>query len=203
MNQYSVWKYLLILTIIAVGVIYATPNFYGKDPALQITSSRGFQLPGELTTNIDDALLVEQVGFSSREQQGNRLLYRFNNTEDQIKAADVLQKELGDQYVIALNLAHATPDGLRAIGGKPMTLGLDLQGGVHFLMQVDMDTARSQQLDRYVDDIRSVLRDNGIRYISVRHEGNGLLAMLRSAEDRDRTLNLLSTDQSLQGLDVN
>ena len=202
MNQYSVWKYLLILIVVAVGVVYAIPNFYGEDPALQITSSRGFELPGNLTTNIDDALLVEKISFSSREQQGNRLLYRFNNTEDQIKASDAVKKALGDQYTIALNLAHATPDGLRAIGGKPMTLGLDLQGGVHFLMQVDMDTARSQQLDRYVDDIRSALRDNGIRYVSVRHEGNGLLAMLRSAEDRDRTLNLINTDQSLQGLDI-
>ena len=202
MNQYSVWKYLLILAIVATGVIYALPNLYGEDPALQITSSRGFELPVDLTTNIDDALLVNKIDFLSSEQQGNRLLYRFNNAEDQIKAADVVRDSVGDQYVVALNLAHATPNGLRAIGGKPMTLGLDLQGGVHFLMQVDMDTARGQQLDRFVDDIRAVLRDEGIRYISVRHEGNGLLAMLRTAEDRDRTMNLLRTDQSLQGLNI-
>ncbi len=202
MNQYSVWKYLLILLIITVGVIYALPNLYGEDPALQITSSRGFELPTTITTTIDDALLIEKISFQSREQQGNRMLYRFNNTEDQMKAADVVRDALGDQYVVALNLAHATPEGLRAIGGKPMTLGLDLQGGVHFLMQVDMDTARAQQLDRFVDDIRAALRDEGIRYVSVRHEGNGLLAMLRTAEDRDRTMNLLRTDQSLQGLNI-
>ena len=202
MNQYSVWKYLLILIVVTVGIIYAVPNFYGEDPALQITSSRGFELPAELTTNIDDALLVEQIDFLSSEQEGNRLLYRFNNAEDQIRASDAVKNALGDSYTVALNLAHATPDGLRSIGGKPMTLGLDLQGGVHFLMQVDMDTARSQQLDRYVDDIRSVLRENGVRYVSVRHEGNGLLAMLRTAEDRDKTLNLLNTDQSLQGLNI-
>jgi preprotein translocase subunit SecD len=202
MNQYPVWKYLLIFFIVAVGVVYALPNFYGEDPALQITSSRGFELPADLTTRIDDALVVEKIGYKSHEQQGNRMLYRFRSTEDQIKAADVVRKALGDQYVVALNLAHATPEFLRKIGGKPMTLGLDLQGGVHFLMQVDMDTARNQQLDRYVDDIRTVLRDNGIRYISVRHEGNGLIMMLRSAEDRDKTMNLLRTDQSLQGLNV-
>jgi preprotein translocase subunit SecD len=91
---------------------------------------------------------------------------------------------------------------LRAFGGKPMTLGLDLQGGVHFLMQVDMDTARGQQLDRYVDDIRAALREEGIRYISVRREGNGLVAMLRSAEDLERTREVLRSDQSLQGLNV-
>jgi len=202
MNQYSVWKYLLIIFLLAVGVIYALPNLYGEDPAIQITSSRGFALPAELKSNIDDALVVAQISYTSSEQQGNRMLYRFANTEDQIKASGTLRDSLGDQYVVALNLAHATPDGLRAIGGKPMTLGLDLQGGVHFLMQVDMDTARGQQLDRFVDDIRAVLRAEGVRYVSVRREGNGLIAMLRTPEDRDRTLNLLRTDQSLQGLNV-
>jgi len=202
MNQYSVWRYLLILFIISVGFVYALPNLYGEDPAIQVTSSRGFELPAELQANIDDALVVEQISYTSSEQQGNRMLYRFANTEDQLKAAGAVQKALGDQFVVALNLAHATPEGLRAIGGKPMTLGLDLQGGVHFLMQVDMDTARGQQLDRFVDDIRAALRSEGIRYVSVRREGNGLLAMLRSAEDRDRTLNILRTDQSLQGLNI-
>ncbi len=167
-----------------------------------MTSSRGFELPAELQANIDDALVVEQISYTSSEQQDNRMLYRFANTEDQLKAAGAVQKALGDQFVVALNLAHATPEGLRAIGGKPMTLGLDLQGGVHFLMQVDMDTARGQQLDRFVDDIRAALRSEGIRYVSVRREGNGLLAMMRSAEDRDRTLNILRTDQSLQGLNI-
>jgi len=202
MNQYSVWKYLLILTIICIGIVYALPNLYGEDPALQVTSSRGFDLPVDLSATIDDALVVEQINHSGGEKQGNHMLYRFDNTEDQLKAADVVREALGDQYIVALNLAHATPDGLRAVGGKPMTLGLDLQGGVHFLMQVDMDTARGQQLDRFVDDIRAALRDEGLRYISVRREGNGLLTLLRSAEDRDRTLNIIRTDQSLQGLDI-
>jgi len=202
MNQYSVWKYLLILFVITIGIIYALPNIYGEDPALQVTSSRGFDMPLNLGDRIDSALVAGQISFDSREQQGNRMLYRFENTEDQIKAADVVREELGDQFVVALNLAHATPDFLRAIGGKPMTLGLDLQGGVHFLMQVDMETARGQQLDRFVDDIRAVLRDQGIRYVSVRHEGDAVMIMLRSAEDRDRTMNLMRTDQSLQGLNV-
>jgi preprotein translocase subunit SecD len=202
MNQYSIWKYLLILFAITMGLIYALPNMYGEDPALQVTSSRGFDMPLDLADRIDNALVAEQISYDSREQQGNRMLYRFDNTEDQIKAADVVREELGDQYVVALNLAHATPDFLRAIGGKPMTLGLDLQGGVHFLMQVDMETARGQQLDRFVDDIRTVLRDQGIRYVSVRHEGDAVMIMLRSAEDRDTTMNLMRTDQSLQGLNV-
>jgi preprotein translocase subunit SecD len=202
MNQYPAWKYLLIVTILVVGTFYALPNLFGEDPALQITSARGFAIPLDLEANIKDALIVENIKFKDWEQQGNRLLYRFNSTEDQLLAADVLKEALGEQYVVALNLAHSTPGWLRSMGGKPMTLGLDLQGGVHFLMQVDMDTARSQMLDRVVDDIRTALRSESIRYVSVRREGAGILTMLRSAEDRDRTLNIMDNDQSLQGLDV-
>ncbi len=203
MNQYPAWKYLLIVLILVVGTLYALPNLFGEDPAIQVTSARGFTIPLDLEANIEDALVVEQVEYQNKEQQGNRLLYRFNSTEDQLRAADVLKEALGEQYVVALNLAHSTPGWLRSIGGKPMTLGLDLQGGVHFLMQVDMDTARSQQLDRYVSDIRTALRAESIRYVSVRSEGSRLLVFLRSAEDRDRTLNIIEQDQSLQGLNVN
>jgi len=202
MNQYPAWKYVLILVLLALGILYALPNLFGEDPALQVTSARGFAIPMDLETGIDDALLTEKIDFKSREKQGNRLLYRFNSTEDQLQASGVLNEALGDQYVVALNLAHATPDWLRAVGGKPMTLGLDLQGGVHFLMQVDMDTARGQNLDRFVDDIRTSLRTERIRYVSVRREGNGLLTLLRSAEDRDRTQNIIRKDQSLQGLNI-
>ena len=200
MNQYPRWKYILILMIIVIGTIYALPNLYGEDPAIQVTSARGFTLPLDMTATIDDLLADVQIAYKSRERSGNHILYRFNSAEDQLKAADALKEDLGEQFVVALNLAHATPDGLRMIGGKPLTLGLDLQGGVHFLMQVDMDTARSQQLDRYVDDIRAALRDERIRYVSVRREGNGLLILLRTTEDRDRTMNILRSNQSLQGL---
>lgn len=202
MNQYPGWKYVLILAVLAVGVLYALPNMYGEDPALQITSTRGLELPLALPAAIEDALVVEKISFKNSEQIGNRLLYRFNSAEDQLLAADAVKKALGEAYVVALNLAPATPEWLRKLGGKPMTLGLDLQGGVHFMLQVDMDTARGQQLDRYVDDIRAALRDEGIRYVSVRREGNGLLALLRSEEDRNRTENILKTDQSLVGLQI-
>jgi preprotein translocase subunit SecD len=202
MNQYPAWKYLLIVMVLLLGLLYALPNLFGEDPALQITSARGFAIPLDLDANIEDALVVETIDFKNKERAGNRMLYRFNSTEDQLRASDVIKQALGEQYVVALNLAHATPTWLRAFGGKPMTLGLDLQGGVHFLMQVDMDTARSQQLDRYVDDLRSALRDERIRYVSVRREGNGLLALLRSVEDRGSALEIIRKDQSLQGLNV-
>jgi preprotein translocase subunit SecD len=202
MNQYPAWKYVLILLVLAVGTLYALPNLYGEDPAVQVTSTRGFALPPELTTNIEDVLQQHGLTYKSQEFENNKLLYRFNSPDDQLRAADALQEELGDTYVVALNLAHATPDWLRNIGGKPLTLGLDLQGGVHFLMQVDMETARSQQQDRFVDDIRSALRDERIRYISVRPEGGGILLQLRSNEDREQAHSILRTNQSLQGLDV-
>ena len=202
MNQYPAWKYLLILVVLLVGLVYALPNLFGEDPALQVTSARGFAIGTQLEVTIEETLAGEQIPYGDKELAGNRLLYRFDSTEDQIRAAEVLKEALGEQFVVALNLAPATPTCLRAIGGKPMTLGLDLQGGVHFLMQVDMDTARGQQLDRFVDDLRSALRDERIRYVSVRREGNGLVALLRSEEDRSNTLDILRRDQSMQGLNA-
>ena len=136
MNQYAAWKYLLLALVLAVGVLYALPNIFGKDPALQITSARGFAIPLDLEANIADALLVEKIDYIDWEQQGNRLLYRFTSTEDQTLAAEVIKEALGEQYVVALNLAHSTPSWLRSFGGKPMTLGLDLQGGVHFSFEL-------------------------------------------------------------------
>jgi preprotein translocase subunit SecD len=202
MNQYPAWKNILIVLILVVGAVYALPNLFGKDPAIQVTSARGFSIPADLATTVDDVLVVAGVDYKGREQIANRLLYRFESTDLQLEASEAIKEALGEQYVVALNLAHATPPFLRGLGGKPMTLGLDLQGGVHFLMQVDMDTARGQQLDRFVDDIRTALREEGIRYISVRREGNGLLIMLRSEEDRVRTEEIIRTDQSLVGLSV-
>ncbi|MEE4216863.1 MAG: protein translocase subunit SecD [Xanthomonadales bacterium] len=202
MNQYPAWKYVLIVTILLVGGLYALPNLFGEDPALQITSTRGFPIPMELEATIEDTLVSDGITFKNSERVSNRVLYRFNSTEDQMAASAALRQALGDQFVVALNNAHATPTWLRALGGKPMTLGLDLKGGVHFLMQVDMDTARGQQLDRYVDDLRAALRDERVRYVSVRREGNGMLALMRSEEDRARTLDLIRNDQSLQGLNI-
>ncbi|NNJ78177.1 MAG: hypothetical protein HKP19_02865 [Xanthomonadales bacterium] len=202
MNQYPAWKYVLLIVVLLVGGLYALPNLFGEDPAIQITSSRGFQIPQELEAAVEDTLVGDSITFKNSERVNNRLLYRFNSNEDQLAASAALRKALGDTYVVALNNAHATPTWLRVVGGKPLTLGLDLKGGVHFLMQVDMDTARSQQLDRYVDDLRAALRDERVRYVSVRREGNGLLALLRSEEDREQAVNLIRQDQSLQGLNV-
>ncbi len=202
MNQYPAWKYVLILLVVALGALYALPNLYGEDPAVQVTSTRGFELSAQLTSTIDDSLAAEQIRYKSMEQLENRLLYRFESNDDQLRAADAMQAAVGDNYIVALNLAHATPDWLRSLGGKPLTLGLDLQGGVHFLMQLDMETAEGQAINRYVDSIRATLRDEGIRYVTVREEGNGIRILLRTEEDRAETERIINRDQNLAGLNL-
>ncbi len=206
MNQYPVWKYALIALLLVFAAVYALPNLFGDDPAVQLSHSKGFRLTPEMIDGVGATLAAEQLTPIGVETDPFKLLYRFSNAEDQIKARDILQDQLSGQFSVALNLAPATPGWLRAMGADPMVLGLDLQGGVHFLMQVDMDAAMTQQLDRYVDDIRSILRpsraEDRIRYTSIRADNNGVIAQLRSAEDRARAMNRLQSDASMVGVDL-
>ncbi len=202
MNQFPRWKYILIAILLVVGAIYAAPNLSGDNPAVQVSHDKGFNLPVEIRDSINSALTADDIPVLASETTPARLLFRFNNTEEQLRAADSIKAALGDEYVVALNLAPATPDWLRNLGADPMVLGLDLQGGVHFLMQVDMKTAASQQLDRFVDDIRVSLRDYKIRYKSVRHDNQGILVELRSLEDRDKSLTTINNDSGLNVLTV-
>jgi preprotein translocase subunit SecD len=188
MNRSPRWKYALLIVVIVAGAIYALPNIFGDDPAVQVSSLRGFELERELPAEVERLLEAEGLEYSHVEFEPQRLLVRFDNTDRQLRAADLLREELGRDYVVALNLAPATPRWLHMLGAEPMVLGLDLQGGVHFLMQVDMDSAREQQLERYVSDLRNILRDAGIRYRSVRVDRNAVVAELRSAEDRDNAM---------------
>jgi len=188
MNRYPAWKYLVLIAVLVIGVIYAAPNLFGDDPSVQVSSARGFELDPALTEVATDALAEDELQPRDTTFEPERLLMRFGNPEQQLRAADVLRDSLGDAYVVALNLAPATPGWLEALGAEPMVLGLDLQGGVHFLMEVDMDAARSARLEAFVDDIRNLLRDERIRYRSVRREGQTLVAELRTLEDRDEAL---------------
>src|SRR6056297_786199 len=188
MNRYPAWKYLVLIAVLVIGVIYAAPNLFGDDPPVQASSARGFELDPALTEVATDALAEDELQPRDTTFEPERLLMRFGNPEQQLRAADVLRDSLGDAYVVALNLAPATPGWLEALGAEPMVLGLDLQGGVHFLMEVDMDAARSARLEAFVDDIRNLLRDERIRYRSVRREGQTLVAELRTLEDRDEAL---------------
>jgi preprotein translocase subunit SecD len=200
MNRFPAWKYALLIVVLLLGVIYALPNIYGDDPAIQVSSARGFDLQPELESQVDRVLESESIEHGRIEFSPQRVLVRFSGSDRQLRAADALREALGDDYVVALNLAPATPDWLSALGAEPMVLGLDLQGGVHFLMQVDMEAARQQQLESYVSDLRNLLRDSQIRYRSVRVDGDSVVAELRSAEDRQQAVDYIRDE--LPELDV-
>ncbi|GAB4169278.1 MAG: protein translocase subunit SecD [Wenzhouxiangellaceae bacterium] len=208
MNRYPRWKYLLLIAVLAVGVIYALPNLYGDDPAVQISSARGFDLDPAVEEVVRETAAEIGVEIKAVDFTPQRLLARVGSPDAQVKLADRLRESLGEGYVVALNLAPATPAWLRALNAKPMVLGLDLQGGVHFLMQVDMETATRQQLERFVDDIRNLLRDQKIRYRSVRAERDSIVVDLRSDEDRQQALTQLGRElpelefESFDGTDV-
>ncbi|MEN9681617.1 MAG: hypothetical protein RLZZ627_1510 [Pseudomonadota bacterium] len=166
-NYFPIWKNSLIILILTLAVIYALPNFFGEDPSVQLSPNRGAVLDQSLVDQAQKSLLAQGLKPKAVELSDKRLLVRFEDTDLQLRAADSLKGTYGDRYTVALNLAPATPNWLRAIGAAPMYLGLDLRGGVHFLMQVDMEAAVRQAEERYAEDIRTLLRDNKIRYGAV------------------------------------
>ena len=186
-NRFPLWKNLLILAVLALGILYALPNLFGADPAVQISPQRGAVIDEALEARVQDVLRQARLTPRAVERQENKLLLRFSSTDDQLKAADRLREVLGeDRYVVALNLAPTTPSWLEALGAEPMYLGLDLRGGVHFLLQVDMDAAIDQALERYAGDVRTVLRENRIRYLGVSREGRRILVKFKTLEDLNR-----------------
>ncbi len=181
-NRYPVWKNLLILTVLAFGIIYSLPNFYGEDPSVQLSPSRNAKIDENLVNQIDKLLADNGVKPKASELTDKRVLVRFNDTDSQIKAEELLKNNMGDKYSVALNLAPATPGWLRAINAKPMYLGLDLRGGVHFMLQVDMDAAVTQAQDRFAEDIRTDLREAKIRYLSVERDKSNILVKFQDAQ---------------------
>jgi preprotein translocase subunit SecD len=186
MNQYPAWKYLLIFVVLVIGIFYALPNLYGEDPAVQISSSRSAELGDGVQGLVEARLGDAGIPIKGVERGDQRLLFRFGNTEQQLAAADLIKDALGQQYVVALNLAPSTPAWLQAINALPMYLGLDLRGGVHFLMEVDMDAAQRTALDRYSSDLRDLLRKAKVRYVSIRPAKNHLVLKFRDAEERNK-----------------
>jgi preprotein translocase subunit SecD len=197
-NQYPLWKYLLIALIVVAGAVYALPNFYGEDPAIQVSATRTEKVDAAIRDRVLESLRDNGLIHKAAELQEDRLLVRFNDTDSQIKAADVLKQMLGNRFVVALNLASAAPAWMRAISAQPMYLGLDLRGGVHFLMEVDMDAAVAQAEERYVGEFRDLLRRNEppIRYITVTRGDGGVVAQFRSAADRDQAQVALNKEHS-------
>ncbi|QSA95619.1 protein translocase subunit SecD [Methylococcus sp. EFPC2] len=169
-NSFPVWKNILVISVLALAFIYSLPNFFGENPSVQLSPSRTAKVDQSTVVQVDKLLADAGLKTLKTELSDKRLLVRFADEEAQLKAADVLKVALGDNYTVALNLAPATPSWLRAINAQPMYLGLDLRGGVHFLLQVDMPAAIQQAEERYAEDIRTLLRDNKIRYLSVERE---------------------------------
>ena len=185
-NRYPLWKHLLIAAVLAAGVVFALPNVFGEDPAVQISGERGVAIDTGLAARVAGALEAGGVPAHSVALEDGRLLARFGDTETQLKAQDLLRTDLGPGYIVALNLAPAMPRWLAATGLLPMYLGLDLRGGVHFLMEVDMPAAVAQAEERYTGDVRTLLREARVRYRSVgRDPQGGLQVRLRSSEARD------------------
>jgi preprotein translocase subunit SecD len=194
MNQYPAWKYLLLIFVLVVGVIYALPNLYGADPALQISGSRNNVVDEAVSTRLTNALEAAAIPVKKVELVPGKLLLRFKDTETQLKAVDYVKSELGTGYVVALNLAPAIPAWLEKFNALPMYLGLDLRGGVYFLMEVDTAASVKQAIQRYGGTLRTLLREEKIRYASLREEDAGVRIMLRNEADREQSRDLLDKE---------
>ena len=182
MLEFARWKYVVALIVLIFSALYALPNLYPQDPSVQITANRGAQIDAALRQRVDAVLKTAGVTPKAVElgQEGGNLLVRTSDPDAQTKAADALSAELGNGYVVALNLASTIPDWLESIGGKPMLLGLDLQGGVHFLMEVDRKAAIDKRFAAYVEDLRVLLRENRVLFESVERRGEDVIAVTLS-----------------------
>ncbi len=195
MNRYPMWKNILVAIMILIGLIYTIPNFFGESPAVQIT-------PAKSTSTLNPALLAQVEAIFKQEKIQYDGVYldargvkaRFANTDTQIKAKDVLQANLGNDYTVALNLLSRSPNWLRSLGAKPMYLGLDLRGGVHFLMQVDMKAALNKAADRFVGDFRVALRKERISYTGVTREGQTVQISFSDEAELIKARTIISKD---------
>ena len=191
LNKYPLWKTLMVLFIVAIGALYALPNLYGEDPAVQISGLRGVEITASTVDSVKKELADKNIPFSTVVLDKGQILARFLNTEEQLKARDLLIDNLGDNYSVALNLTPATPTWLAAIGGKPMKLGLDLSGGVSFLMEVNMKVALEKSTTNTVESFRADLREEKIRYRSVKNTDKGVQVVFRKVEDLDKAEDFL------------
>ncbi|SYZ52654.1 preprotein translocase subunit SecD [Xanthomonas arboricola pv. juglandis] len=203
MLEFPRWKYFLILLVLAVSALYALPNIYQKDPSVQITASRGAQLDDALRSRIDADLKAAGITPKAVTKEGDSLMVRLPSLQAQTRANDVLRQQLGENYTVALNLASTVPDWLAKLGGRPMVLGLDLVGGVHFAMQVDQKAALEKRLDGFAEDIRTTLRDGRIAYRSVERRGdNSIQVSLSEGASVDAARTALAKSQPTLTYDV-
>ena len=182
-NIYPLWKAMLVVLLCFIGFVYALPNIYPEDPAIQVSSVKGDPLAERELASVQQALVSAGYEVKSVELDNGQVLVRFNDTETQLKAQDTLKSGLGRSFIVALNLAPSTPEWLSSIGGRPAPLGLDLRGGVHFLFDVDMDAAVTGYYQRHVTDLKRLLRNEQIRYQEVLLENEVFTLQLREGQD--------------------
>ncbi len=192
MNRYPAWKYLIVLAAVLLGLIYALPNVFGEDPAIQISATRTTHVDAGTVTRVEDILKRANIPYTGTvlDQTGAKI--RFADTETQLRARDLVQHELGDTYTVALNLLPSTPAFLRFLRAEPMHLGLDLRGGVHFLMQVDSRAVLKKAAESTADDLRRVLREAKVRYVAVNRLESGTIdVVFREAGERDKARDVI------------
>ncbi|MBH0056214.1 protein translocase subunit SecD [Pseudoalteromonas sp. SWXJZ94C] len=195
LNKFPLWKYLLVLAVVAIGLLYASPNLYGRDPAIQVSGAKGADVDLSVVDKVNSILKQHNVTAKSTVLEDGQILVRLKNVEEQLKAHDVLRDSLSDDYISAINMAPAQPAWLKAVGGEPMKLGLDLSGGVHFTMEIDMATAVDNQLEQMEQDFRSDLREEKLRYRSVRRVAGSerMRVEMRTEEDKNAAESVLET----------
>jgi len=192
MNRYPLWKYLLIISTIILGLLYTIPNLFGEIPAVQISTNRqAITIDSKTEKTVEEALAAAHIKHNGMFIADGSLKVRFNDTETQLKARDAIAAKFGESYIVALNLLANTPAWMEKIHAKPMFLGLDLRGGVHFTMQVDMQSAVEKTLDSYNGDIRRQLRKANIRTGEISKNNQTLIVPFQSKEDAGTAYPLL------------
>lgn len=190
--RYPAWKYLLILVVLVISTLYALPSLYPDEPAVQISGAKaGTQIDQTVVQKAEQILKAANISSHDNSFTNNAALLRLDTSEAQLKAKEVLRRDLGEDYVVALNLAPTTPEWLQKIGAKPMKLGLDLRGGVHFLLEVDMDKAISQRMETSATDLRRQFRDNKIKFNNLALNNNTITVQFANTTDRDAAADFL------------
>ncbi|HEX6828993.1 MAG TPA: protein translocase subunit SecD, partial [Burkholderiales bacterium] len=185
MNRYPLWKYLVVVAALFIGLIYTLPNFFGEAPAVQVTPARSVsKADAALLQRVEQALKTAGIAYDAAFLDASGVKVRFQDTDTQLKARDIVQTQLGDGFVVALNLLPRSPQWLSAIRALPMYLGLDLRGGVHFLLQVDMKAALGKAVERYNNDIRTTLREQKLPYGSISKDGDTVVVRFKDAATR-------------------
>jgi preprotein translocase subunit SecD len=193
MNRYPLWKYIVIAVALVIGILYMLPNFFPDVPAVQISSSKSVvKIDTALLGTVEDDLKAANIPYRGAELDAVGIKVRLPDLDTQVHAKDLLTQKLGDNYIVALNLLSSSPQWLASIGALPMYLGLDLRGGVYFLLQVDMKGALDKAADRYTTDIRSLMREKKILYSGVGREGANVVLRFKDDGERTKARNAIS-----------